>query len=294
MEETLPRPYPPKFFDLLNEVFEEEERGRKTYDELRHNPSSASVKINGNVVGACLRNLWYKANKEPESDPKTLSNKLQASFGNSIHDLILSKLQKSDKIKITPESAGRVSVEGLEKVVSFRLDGLVNHKGEYGGLEIKTMQGFGLTKMVKDGGPKEHDLLQVISYFETNELIRWFVLLYIARDTAYRLEYHIWRDPKTNSFMLEDVSHSKEPRPIEGLTFEGIVNRWKELEGYVNSKVIPPRDYKAVLTKDGRLTDKRTKNGVDYKTDWRCQYCSYKTKCWTLPDAKDYAYKIGD
>jgi len=38
----------------------------------------------------------------------------------------------------------------------------------------------------------------------------------------------------------------------------------------------------------------RQKNGVKYKTDWRCSYCSYMTHCWSLPDAKENAVKLGD
>lgn len=283
---------PPRFLDLLKEVYEEEDKTPRS-GEFRHNPSSASVKkANGTVVGACLRQLYYKAKGEPVSDPKELTVKLQGDFGNGIHDRVVAKLQKSKKARIIPEAAGQVTVDELTQVVSFRLDGLVTYKGELGCLEIKTQQSFGLQRMIREGGPKESDILQVLSYFGTNPDLRWAALVYFGRDNALRAEYHIYKN-NDGVFVIRGILPARDEKPLaDGLTFGGIVERWKELEGSVRENRIPARDYKVVLTKDGRITDKRTKNGVDYKSDFRCMYCPYMTTCWTQEDAKDFAYKV--
>jgi len=246
----------------------------------------------GTVVGACLRALYYKANKEAPSDDKPLTTKLQGDFGNGIHDRLGEKLLKSSKIKIVLENPGKVLVDPLTKEISFRLDGLVTHKGELGCLELKTMQSFGLQYMVKGGGPKESHILQVLCYFGTNPDLRWAALVYFGRDNAYRAEYHVYKDPENGRFVIKGITPRQPEKYIDHLSFDRIVARWKELEVAVEQQELPKRDYKAVFTKTGELTKTRTKNGIEYKTDFACNYCSWKTKCWAAPGAKEDAYQI--
>lgn len=290
------RPYPPAFLNLLSDVLtkEESDRARQRHGgEIKHYPSSASFrKSDGSVVGACLRAAYYKATGVVETDTRDLTNYLQAGFGNSIHDWLTDKLNKSPKIKVEAEAKGSYSVEGLNKEISFRLDGLVSHNGELGGLEIKTVQSYGLQHMLKEGGPKEDHLLQILSYFATNEAIRWFCLLYVARDSGYRAEFHLWKNPETEEFMVEGIFPQSKPKPVKELTFEGVVKRWKEYEGFLERQELPPRDFKAVF-RDGQVVDRRIKNHVEYQTDFKCRYCSYKTHCWTSPGWEQDQVQIG-
>lgn len=275
---------PPNFLSILEESYAQEELERsKKPREFRHNPSSASFKKpDGTVIGACLRNLYFRATSEPESDPKTLTTKLQADFGNGIHDVVLKRLKDAKGMVLSPEAAGRAVVDPLTKEISYRLDGLVSYRGELGGLEIKTKQSFAVQKYLKNGSPDETHLLQVLSYFGTNPDLRWFSLVYFARDTAYRGEYHIYRDTESSDFLIESVTPKLRPKRITDLSFAGIVSRWRDLELSVDKGLLPPRDFKAVLDKEGNVTDKRTKNYVEYKTDFQCAYCSWKTKCWSM------------
>lgn len=285
---------PPKFLDLLEQTYEQEEKDYVRKEGYNHNPSSATmVDDSGKVVGACLRALFYKATGEPATEKKELTNKLQAGFGNGIHDFITDRLQKSKKITLVSEAPGKVIVSPLTHEISFRLDGLVTHLGELGCLEIKTQQSYGLQRMVKEGGPKKSDILQVLSYFGTNENIRWASLVYFARDTAYRAEYHIYKDPENGRFVIKGITPQTKEKYIEELSFDKVVKRWKELEDFVERKELPKRDYKAVLREDGSVTDKRVKNGVEYATDFQCRYCSWQTKCWSGPDALENSYKVG-
>lgn len=289
-----PKPNPPRFLDLLKEVYEEDTKSRdaKTI-EVRHNPSSASIKKpDGTVVGACLRQLYYKATGQEVSEKKELTTKLQGDFGNAIHEKLQDKLQKSKRITLVPEASGKVAVDGLTKEVSYRLDGLVSYHGELGCLEIKTVQSFALTRMLKEvGGPKESDILQILSYFGTNPDLRWAALLYFGRDTAFRSEHHILKQTD-GTFTIKGITPEKTEKKIEGLSYEEIVKRWKELETYLEKAETPPRDYKVVLDKEGKVTPKRTKNHVDYKSDFRCMYCSYRTTCWAGPDAAKDSYTV--
>jgi hypothetical protein len=62
--------------------------------------------------------------------------------------------------------------------------------------------------------------------------------------------------------------------------------RRKALETAVESKTLPPRDYKVFLNKDGEIQEMRQSKGEKYKSDFWCLYCDYAKKCWSMPDAK--------
>lgn len=289
-----PKPNPPNFLSILNGVYLEDDRkaSERAIHEYRHNPSSASmVKDDGTVAGACLRSLYYKATREPISDVKPLTTRLQGDFGNGIHDVLTKKLGLSKDIRIIPESAGRTHVDGLTQEVSYRLDGLVTYSGEQGVLELKTMQSYGLNAMVKEGGPKEAHVLQILCYFGTNPDLRWAALVYFGRDSAYRAEYHIYKDSE-GKLILKGITPNQSERVIEGMSYERIVARWQELEKAVVERTLPKRDFKAVLSKEGKVVDKRTRNWVDYSTDYQCRYCSWKTTCWSSPDAAVDSYQL--
>lgn len=289
------KPNPPSFLELLNEVYEEEDKERSSNGprEYHHNPSSATMlDDSGSVVGACLRALYYRAISEPVSDPKGLTTKLQGDFGNGIHDKIADKLAKSKKIKTVPELPGRGKFGNLEKEVSWREDNRITHLGEQGVLEIKTKTSFAVQNIVRRGGPDGKDILQVLAYLGLNPELRWAVLLYVGRDNAFRAEYHIYKDPKTDKYVIKGVTPASYEKEIKELSFDKVVERWKVLEGHIERKELPNRDYKAVLKKDGTPTLKREKNSVVYETDATCKYCSWYTKCWTLPDAFEHSKNV--
>ena len=147
-------------------------------------------------------------------------------------------------------------------------------------IEIKTTGNQQLTSKwfgIKHFGPKPDHLLQCITYMNVEPAVEWVALIYLDRDTAYRIEYHIVK--KGDTYFLDG-------KEIKGLNFKGIQNRWMELEKYIELNNIPPRDYKVWLGKDGRVQKTKTKDGkIIGKSDFRCMYCDFKDKCWSLPGA---------
>lgn len=281
----------PKILNLLEEVIKEEEAKRvergKNYP-YRHNPSSASlVKSDGKIAGPCLRQLYYKATKAEATKDINIKGYLTMQFGNGIHNVILKLMQKIKSLMTMVEVGSRVVIDPLTREVSFRLDGLTTEKdsGTVGGIEIKTCQGHALTKKVwgmKHTGPKEDHLLQIICYMNVNPSIKWFSLIYLARDNGYRLEYHITRDGDT--YFLDG-------KKIKELNFEKIKERWKTLEGHIERKEVPAREFKVFLNSDMEIQKTKTKNGETYKSDWRCLYCPYaETVCWKGDDTWDDSY----
>jgi hypothetical protein len=284
----------PNFVDALEEVLLQESKDRKEKFKdykYNHNPSSASLKRpDGTVVGACLRQLWYRATKAEESSTPDPKNMIQAGFGDAIHYWLQNKYAKSKTFSIMSESKGRMVLDTLTQEMSYRLDGLIAGEGHFGGLEIKTTQGRALAGGTKkDGskwgirheGPKDSHILQVICYMKAQPQLEWFALVYFGRDNAYRMQFNITR--VGDEFYLDGVK-------IKDLTFDGIQARWKELEGYVERKELPPRDFKVHLKSDGTIQEVKYIAGDPHKSDFQCLYCPYATKCWSEPDAKKDAY----
>lgn len=261
---------------------------RKDYG-FNHNPSSASIeRADGSISGECLRKLYYRATKATQSEDVNANGVMQMGFGDAIHEWILRKLQKSKELTIMAEAKGRALVDPLTREISFRLDGLVTYDGEMGGLELKTTKDRALTDRdwgIRANGPKEDHLLQVICYFETNKALKWFSLVYITRDSAYGQEYHITREGDT--YFVDGKAIDAE------LNFKGISKRWQKLDEHIKSGIIPKRDYKVWLSKEGKIQGTKTINGVTKKSDFRCNYCPYAEQCWSGPDAFKESYNGG-
>lgn len=279
----------PNFVDLLDEILLKESEDKKIkYKDYpyHHNPSSASFKRpSGEVVGKCLRQLFYRATKEPETNPGEVTGMLQAGFGDAIHYWLLNKLGTSGKIRLMKESGGKFIIDELTKEISYRVDGLVTVGDEMGGLELKTTQGRAITGKgwgIKDNGPKEDHLLQVICYMKAQPSLKWFALVYIGRDTAYRIQYNITRNG--DEFYVNG-------KLVRDLNFAGVVSRWRELEQYIKDNKVPPRDFKVWLKDDGSIQETKTIKGDFYKSDFQCLYCPYSAKCWSEPDASKDAYR---
>ena len=115
-----------------------------------------------------------------------------------------------------------------------------------------------------------------------NPSIKWFSLIYLARDNGYRLEYHITRDGDT--YFLDG-------KKIKELSFEKIKARWKTLEGHIERKEVPAREFKVFLNSDMEIQKTKTIKGDTHKSDWRCLYCPYaETVCWKGDDTWDDSY----
>ena len=274
--------------ELEREGVQREEAG-KAYD-YRHNPSSASFKYaNGTVIGACLRSLYYKANKIVKSNPSDFTGRLQMGFGDGLHSWVLGKLANSKEITLRSEASGRMKIDPLTKEVSYRVDGLVNYDKQNGCLELKFKQGYAVEKRIRDKTPDEDSTLQTICYLNT-EPVEWVNLCYAARDSALRAEFQITK--QGDVYLQEPVIPNGDRVLLPELCFNGIKARWLELEECLKTFTVPKRDYKVVYNDFGHIVELRQKNCVKYKSHWRCMYCDWKDYCWKQEGAKEDSIQI--
>lgn len=272
---------------------EADKKALRTDKTFRHYPSSGSIEMpDGTVVGSCLRKSYYQSKEVPITNPSDFSNLLQREFGNAIHTFLQDALEDSKALRVKTEVPGRVIVNPLTKEMSFRIDGVVNHDGIKGGIEIKTAQGRSLQYAKKEGSePRQSYSLQVADYFVANPDIAWFSLVIVARDSGFRMEYHYtWEDD--GIYVQGVVPYSAKVR-LAWLDIGKSLARRATLEKAIETNTVPPRDFKIIIDDDGSFVEKRQRNKIEYKSHYMCfSYCEWRDHCWKQPDAKQDAIKI--
>jgi hypothetical protein len=113
-------------------------------------------------------------------------------------------------------------------------------------------------------------------------------LIYISRDGGPNAEFNI-----------ELVKEGENTYPvINGIvkrtfSIEQIYERYKELGEHIKNKTLPERDFNMFWSDErieaeytaGNISDTKYKTWKSKKTpigDWNCNYCKYKTECWSL------------
>jgi hypothetical protein len=242
----------------------------KQWIPQNHNPSSASFKYpDGRIVGKDLLSLYYKWKGVPPSNPFSVESLLKFRLGDGAHE-VLAKILSKAGIKHISEVAGKAQLPGLQKTISYRVDGLMEIDGNVEVLEVKSTdenQLLGRGWGIKDKGPKLEHIIQVLCYTNLVAGVKQARLLYIARDTGDMLEYIVGKE-------------------YEGVTFSGIVDRWRELERHLENNTVPLPEFKVWLNEDGEIMPVKQIKGQRYKSDWQAMYGDYKDMIYK--DPKNY------
>lgn len=227
---------------------------RESHDRTSHYPSDAE---------RCTRALWNDWNKVPISDPIDLTALWKMQMGEAIHDQVAYLFTK-----VFTETANEISFKediGLKAKLSGRLDNLIIVDNEMVGVEIKTSFGRGIVEIAKEGKPKDEHLGQVALYLKYSG-VKKFILFYLGRDNAYRTEFEIkYVDDNTLSINGRNVPYNSAK----------IIEKFKAAEG----TEIPGKSFEACIV-NGEFKDKFQSDKIEYKGDWQCRYCKYRTSCW--------------
>jgi len=254
------------FVDLINRRLVEEEEKRQKAERTRkgHYPTSASILTsNGNVVGECLLKIYRDWNGVKPTNPFAPDTLQKLAWGNLFHDWATTILEKEcldgRLNKLERKVKFQSKVDGLTYPISGEIDNIVNGSV---GLEIKTS--YGKFFFSKDGllnsGPKLMYLMQVLCYLQVRKDLEYFVMLFLARDIGFKVQYNIYRDG-TGIKTVRFNRGAKEEKKYPEITFERIIARWQKLEEHLVAGKEPERDYQ-------------------YKTKYPCCYCIYHDMCY--------------
>jgi hypothetical protein len=206
-------------------------------------PSSASCRTEKGLVGACLRKQYYDW-KGVEGAPMTYRTYITFRLGSAYEHAFLEGYKARGLLKAA-DYPFRVTIMGLP--ISGRLDGLTK-KDEV--IECKSSYGKAFFYSVGNK-PKPENLCQIMVYLAVLGL-DVCILPYGSRDDqAHRQGYRLRKSDIEN----------------EGITFIGIIRRWKVLQAHLITDIPPDRDFEP--------------------GDWQCSYCGYRKICYSQPNPLD-------
>jgi hypothetical protein len=219
-------------------------------------PSSASVRKDGMVFGACARASYYSFINAPRKEMSETS--LWAIWlGEIIHENVqtLCKERLGGRVEIEKETEKDY---GLSMPVRGRLDMYFPDMNT--ATEIKTCYGAALkgedSVKIK---PKLSHLFQSMLYVDMLGLSSIGVL-YLARDSAYRTLHTIIPGTIHYGFSAKYKDSSLKGK-VYAITIEDIIDGYRYVDHYIAKKEVPPRDF------------------AMFK-DWNCSYCDFSNLCY--------------
>lgn len=264
----------------------------KEYIIETHWPSNASCVIDNKVIGKCLRAQSYGWKGIQPSNPFSIDTLWTFLMGKAIHFKLQEKFENMD-IETETEKKAEAGFEELKYLISGYIDLLFEFKETWHGIEIKSTYGRAIVDPVtgiRYRGPMKHHLCQVLPYMIIKNCD--FYILYVARDTGWRESFHLEYDPSLDDLRCEGKA--------TGVSWRGILDRWQELEIYLEKGEAPPRDYQLSYSDDywKKQWDKykettrakkpmtlnvykKDKNTGLNKGDWECLRCLYRDYCYS-------------
>lgn len=259
--------------DSLYRYFEEQEKVREPQDKITFAPS---------YLNACGRQIFYKKTGQTPTNPPDLPARFKMHFGTLMHTEIQRMLSEIGHLE-SFEEFRTTEYEGL--VFNYFYDGILNVEGERHIMEIKTIYGAGFDAIKEN--PKEDHLIQAVSYMVFEKIPR-AVILYIGRDNGYMVQHHLRAENKTLFVNDKDTNYLR--------LWKDKIQKMKELVLMIEAGVLPERDFQIVLKNSkGIITDNFQYKNEKYKSDWNCNYCSFKDLCWQkeFEQIKNHNFYIG-
>ena len=259
-------------------------------------PSSASCFYKNEygedaIAGKCLRAVYWSAKSVKETNPVTARGERIFGYAKNVERF------EVEQYKLLGIWRGNnVKFFDPDLNISGEADAIIYDKEINGlrGVEIKSGYDYKFRKDVlgtptKPGKPKYDHLIQTMLYIDYFKIP--FNLVYIDRGNAARGEYDIT--------MNSDGTPNIDGKKLNiGISFQGIIARFKELEDCLKDNVIPQRDFQLryskdrleVLSKTKRLGKKQAEEFEKNKDldigDFQCGYCNYKDYCWKREESK--------
>lgn len=241
--------------NILNRIdawlVEQDRQKLNTRERTSHHPSGANK---------CLRQMYYDWTNEPVSNYRTATDIWRMNLGTWMHKMFAHYLREMGE-QVIDEVEMYLRDDRLMYPIHGYLDNVIEIDGLLYGIELKTVFGQGGKSIQLSGKPREDDAVQSKIYLVANELAGYFID-YLARDSFYRTEFEI-------------VMTADEKRVFKGK----IIDKFIRLETCVTNKILPNRDYNAVV-KDGEIKKDIQHKTVKYKSDWQCLYCVYRDTCY--------------
>lgn len=292
---------------LVDRPFKAGRRGSSGYY-----PSAASVEVQlpntgSMVLGSCLRAEYYSKKGIPQSDPNTAYTEFIFKMGKSVEEMLIDTWKRMG-IFVSSNEKFVGDVYGVP--VSGELDVVIRNPltGKLIGIEVKSCYGYMAQKEIfgtrtEPGYIKVSHLMQTFLYSyifrpgngERTEL-ESFKTVYFARDSVDITEFNVVAgeyEVGDHDDWFPEVNGKVDQR----ISLRAIAERWKQLDKYLASDEVPPRDFMIKYTDEeieSRYLDRlisetaytKWKKGkattlANRPGDWNCSYCNHRSYCYT-------------
>ncbi len=271
-------------------------------DRSHFYPSEASVKYydeHGDltVAGTCQRAAYFRIVGGYEKAPFDAYTEWIFKMGNEVEKMLTNTFKE---MGIWVDNSVRFYDE--ENNISGELDVLLREpNGVIYPAEIKSAYGYFAEKEIfgnksQEGKPKLGQLLQLLVYLNYfKDDFSYGRMIYFFRDSTKRKTFKVGLEYEGNI-----IYPKVDDKVMRSFTINDMLNRYKELGEFVDTKTVPPKDYQLQYPpnqiKDFYAKKKISKtkfanwqNGklkpYEYVGDWQCNFCRYKKSCF--PDAID-------
>ena len=207
-------------------------------------PSESSCVLeNGEIIGKCLRCLFYQWNGVPESNPLPDRVKLLGEIGNFVEyktrkELLAKKLYS---LELNKKENRKFKVNIVDDIImSGEVDIIIGNENEHCGMEVKNYSNSTYQILNK---PKDPHLLQTFLYAVYYKLAQPYFLIkycpsmiskYATKDVYHRID---WIEINKEIYPVVNGGVYKE------IKLSSIIRRFKEAKYYIKNKELPIRDY---------------------------------------------------
>lgn len=261
-------------------------------------PSEASVQFYNQygekiTEGGCLRASYFRVTGGFEKIGNSAYSEYIFEMGKAVEKILI---QKWKEMGIWVDS--NVKFYDKDFNVSGELDVILAEppNGTLYIAEVKSAYGYYAEREIfgnksRTPYPKMGQLLQLLVYlYAFRDQFPYGRMVYFFRDSVKRRTFKVELHPEGNSLYpkIEGVIN-------RAFTVNDVVNRYKELQGYIERQEVPPKDYELQYTDDkivrlansgdiGKTKYQAWQKGklkdYEYVGDWNCRYCSYRKECW--------------
>ncbi len=270
-------------------------------------PSGASCRdTKGELHGACARAIGYEYMDVPKTNPFKAETIYTFEMGNMIEAMYIEWFKQMGMFVST-----QTRFYNDEFKISGKLDIILREtpgSDTLIGCEIKSSYSGYFTTAVITGRPgmppkpKEENLFQVMLYLDAFPTLKYFTLLYLARDKFERTEYKI-RLKTIDGDQYPEIKRADGSIYVDmEFSMSRVWDRYKEIMANLKRGILPPRDYRPTMTREEMVADfeagkigkaklAKFDKGELLTADWRCAYCSFKNICRNMQPGPVESFK---
>lgn len=287
-------------------------------DTCHIRPTEASVvDVNGNIIGACARAVYYRMKGVKTTNPMGLKAKKRAELGKEVEDSIRDRIKRAGlyesssnrfyfmKYNLSGETDLIVRDPASKSLILLEIKSFYGYHAEK--QIIGGWRGRGSKKIFSHGNPKDQHLLQVLVYMchinKDSKKVDGAKILYSSRDSQEECEFDVTIvqvGTKYHAKLGKWYGDTYYEWTRTDFDVEGIFKRYEFVQGMIDKNILPDKEFVRFPSKEDLnkllisgdieqkdyddITKYPTKDKLEKHGAWTCMYCSFADHCSNYKD----------